>query len=87
MVLKDIRESVWTQLSIQDKKRIRSWKDAKVSKMVLREEMIPQLLNTSYLGKEVYLIDIPTINKSLPNNMIVYADTHTYTLIGYGFVD
>lgn len=38
-------------------------------------------------GKEIYLIDFPTKSKSIPNNMIVYADVNTFDYIGNGLVD
>ncbi|WP_175495433.1 hypothetical protein [Gracilibacillus orientalis] len=41
----------------------------------------------SYEGKEVYLIDYPTKNTAIPNNMIVYADIENSEYIGNGLVD
>jgi hypothetical protein len=36
----------------------------------------------SYEGKAVYLLDFPTTDLSVPNNMIVYADKDTFEFIG-----
>ena len=51
----DVREIVWGQLSSQQKERIDgTWKDGKVSKITLNENMISQVDDKSYEGKEVY---------------------------------
>jgi hypothetical protein len=86
---KDVREIVWSQLPSRDKKRIKgTWKDAKVSKIVLTKDMAREVKDKSYIGKEVYLIDFPTIFIGrYPINMVVYADEVTCTLIGRGIVD
>lgn len=85
---KDVREVVWEQLSSEQKERINgTWKDGKVSKTTLNESMMSEVEDKSYAGKEVYLIDFPTKSKSIPNNMIVYADVNTFDYIGIGLVD
>jgi len=85
---KDVREVVWEQLSSEQKEWIDgTWKDGKVSKITLNENMITQIDDKSYEGKEVYLIDFPTKSKSIPNNMIVYADVNTFDYIGNGLVN
>lgn len=85
---KDVREVVWEQLSSEQKERINgTWKDGKVSKTTLNESMMSEVEDKSYAGKEVYLIDFPTKSKSIPNNMIVYADVNTFDCIGIGLVD
>lgn len=85
---KDVREVVWRQLSAQQKERINgTWKDGKVSKITLNKHMMSQIKDKSYEGKKVYLIDFPTKSKSIPNNMVVYADMKTFNYIGIGLVD
>jgi hypothetical protein len=84
----DVREIVWKQLSTEQKLSIDgTWKDGKVSKITLNESMMTQVDDKSYKGKGVYLIDFPTKSKSIPNNMIVYADKDTFDYIGNGLVD
>nr|WP_328701165.1 hypothetical protein [Aquibacillus kalidii] len=85
---RDVREVVYNQLSSEQKEWIDgNWKDGKVSKITLTKNMITQLDEKSYEGKEVYIIDFPTKSKSIPNNMIVYADVNTFDYIGNGLVD
>lgn len=87
-VEKDVREVVWGQLSSEQKEWIDgTWEVGKVSKVTLIENMMSQVTDKSYEGKEVYLIDFPTITKYKPNNMIVYADIITFDYIGNGLVD
>jgi alpha-acetolactate decarboxylase len=84
----DVREIVWDQLSKEQKDWIvGTWKDGKVSKITLNGNMMNQVDDKSYKGKEVFLIDFPTKSKSIPNNMIVYADIDTFVYIGNGLVD
>lgn len=84
----DVREIVWKQLSSEQTELIDgTWTDGKVSKVTLNENMMAQVDDKSYEGKEVYVIDFPTKNKSIPNNMIVYADIDTFDYIGNGLVD
>lgn len=84
---KDVREKVWEQLKENDKERINgTWKDGKVSKVTLNKDMLSQVKDKSYEGKEVYLISFPTDEKSEPNIMTVYADVNTYNFIGYALV-
>ncbi|MGV3467271.1 MAG: hypothetical protein ACO1OT_18515 [Heyndrickxia sp.] len=84
----DVREIVWKQLSLEQKEWIDgTWKEGKISKITLKENMMSQVVDKSYEGKEVYLIDFPTKSKSTPNNMVVYADRDTLDYIGNGLVD
>lgn len=84
----DVRETVWLQLSLEQKEWIDgTWKDGKVSKITLKKNMMGQVGDKSYAGKEVYLIDFPTKSKYIPNNIIVYADIKTFDYIGDGLVD
>jgi hypothetical protein len=83
----DIREIAFNQLSSKDKDRVlRSWENSKVSKITLKENM-GNINDNSYIGKEVYLIDIPTQSISIPNNMIVYVSMDNHKLLGYGYVE
>ncbi|WP_456278822.1 hypothetical protein [Bacillus sp. AK128] len=87
-VEKDVRDVVWAQLSSVDKERIAgSWEDGKVSKVTLNENMMRQVKEQTYEGKEVYVIDFPTKSISKPHNILVYADVNTLKFIGYGLVD
>lgn len=87
-VNKDVREVVWGQLSSEQKERIDgTWEFGKVSKIILNEDMMSLINDKTYDGKEVYLIDFPTKNKFIPNNMIVYADLKTFDYIGSGLVE
>lgn len=84
---KDVRQVVWEQMSIEQKERIDGdWKNGKVSKVTFNDSM-GVVGDKSYQGKEVYMIDFPTKSKSIPNNMILYADVSTLDYIGNGFVD
>ncbi|WHX98668.1 hypothetical protein [Neobacillus sp. DY30] len=84
----DVREIVWKQLSSEQIEFIDgTWKDGKVTIIILNENMVTHVADKSYEGKEVYLIDFPTKSKSIPNNMIVYADIDTFDYIGNGPVD
>lgn len=84
---KDVREVVWGQLSSQQKERINgTWKDVKVSKVTLNKDMLSQVKDKSYGGKEVYMISFPTDEKSEPNIMTVYADVNTFNYIGDALV-
>ncbi len=84
----DVREMVWKQLSAEQKLWINgTWEDGEISKITLTENMMSQVDDKSYEGKEVYLLDFPTKSKSIPNNMIIYADINTFAYIGDGLVD
>jgi len=84
---KDVREVVWDQLSLQQKERITgTWQDGKVSKVTLNKEMMSQVKDQSYEGKEVYMIRFPTDESSEPNIIAFFADINTYTYIGDALV-
>jgi hypothetical protein len=73
----------WGQLSSQQKERINgTWKDSKVSKVNLTKDMMSQIKDNSYEGKEVYLINFSTKDKFEPNIIAVYADANTFNYIG-----
>lgn len=85
---KDVREVVWEQLSSRQKESVDgTWRDGKVAKVTLGRTAMIGIEDKSYQGKEAYMIDFPTKNKGVPNNMIVYADVNTYEYIGDGPVD
>ncbi|UOQ83761.1 hypothetical protein [Gracilibacillus salinarum] len=84
----DMREIVWEQLSEEQRQWVNgSWKDAKVSKVTLTSYMVAQSVDPSHFGKEVLVLDFPTKTKSIPSNMIIYADIDTYDYISSGLVD
>ncbi|GAA0435410.1 hypothetical protein GCM10008983_09990 [Lentibacillus halophilus] len=84
---KDVREVVWSQLSEQQKESINgTWKDGKVSKVTLEENMMSEVKDKSYEGKEVYRIMFPKDGKSEPNFVVVFADMNTFNYIGYPLV-
>ena len=83
----DIREIAYNQLTPNDKQRISgTWDHSKLSTIMLKQGMGTNL-TSSFIGKEVYMIDFQTKDISIPNNMIVYVKIDTYKLIGYGIVD
>ena len=83
----DIREIAYNQLTPDDKQRISgTWQNSTLSTITLKQGMATNL-TSSFIGKEVYMIDFPTTDISIPNNMIVYVKMDTYKLIGYGLVD
>lgn len=83
----DIRQIAFDQLSSESKGRINgTWRDAKLSNITLSEH-IGIINDKSYIGKAVYLVDLPTKSKSMPNNMIFYISKDTHKLIGAGYVD
>lgn len=91
---KDMREIVWEQMPTKLKNQVKgTWKDGKVdSRITLGENSIviaegEVVKDKSYAGKEVYVIDFPTKDKGIPNNMLVYADVNTFNFIGNGPVD
>ena len=83
----DIREIAYNQLTDDDKQRISgTWENSTLSTIMLKEGMGTNGIYY-FIGKEVYMIDFPTTDISIPNNMIVYLEMDTYKLIGYGLVD
>ncbi len=87
---KDIRETVWQQMSNQQKATIAgSWQDGKVSQTTLQSgAMMLGIKDKSYEGKEVYVIQLPRKQGDvLGDTLTVYADTNTHALIGYGVLD
>lgn len=84
---KDVREITFNQLSPKDKNGVfGTWENSKLSKIILKENM-GNINDKSYIGKEVYIIDIPTRSISIPNNMIVYVSIDNHKLLGYGYVE
>ena len=84
---RDVRESVWNQLSVSNKNRIDgSWIDAKVSKLTLKPGM-GKIDKGEYIGKEVYIVDFPIKSITSNNNMLFYASVENQELIGQGYTD
>jgi hypothetical protein len=84
---KDIREKVWEQLSKTDQDRINgTWSDGAIMKRVLREGM-GNVKDSSYYGREIFIIDFPIKSTTSLRNMVVFADLHTQKIIGYGYLD
>lgn len=83
----DVREIAFNQLTSQEQNLIKgSWKDSTISKIVLKESF-GNIIDKSYIGKEVYLVNFPIKTNSKPNNIVVYIGEDNYKLIGYGYVD
>lgn len=84
----DVRQQAWEQLSQEQKDMIDGdWEDGTLSTVVLREEMVSNLKDSSQIGKEVYSIEFKKKNKDVSTNMIVYADKEFLRYIGDGLVD
>jgi hypothetical protein len=84
---KDIREKVWEQLSKTDQDRINgTWSDGAIMKRVLREGM-GNVKDSSYFGREIFIIDFPIKSTTSLRNLVVFADLHTQKIIGYGYLD
>ena len=85
---KDTRELIWEKLPSEQKERVNgTWVDGKLSKITLDKNAIGWIDDKSYEGKEVYLVDFPTKNTGIPNNMLIYADIDTFEYIGNAPVD
>jgi hypothetical protein len=84
---KDIREKVWEQLSKTDQDRINgTWSDGAIMKRVLREGM-GNVKDSSYFGREIFIIDFPIKSTTSLRILVVFADLHTQKIIGYGYLD
>lgn len=82
----DTREVIFNNLNSRDKSLVKgTWKNSTLRKITLTSNM-GNVIDKTYIGKEVYLIDFPTEGSSL-NNMLVYASLDNYKVIGYGYVD
>lgn len=86
---KDIREIVWNQLSARQKEEVDgTWTDGEVSKTTLSENAVTNTsVDTSYVGKEAYLISFPSKLSPTLGDLLVYADVDTTVIIGYGLRD
>ena len=85
---KDTRELIWEKLPSAQKERVNgTWQDSILSKVTLDKNAVAWIDDKSYEGKEVYLVDFPTKNMGVPNNMLIYADVDTYKYIGNAPVD
>ena len=84
---RDIREIAYNQLTPEDKNHISgTWENSELSTIILKG-YVAKHATSSFVGNKVYMIDFPTKDISIPNNMIVYLEMDTYKLIGYGLVD
>jgi hypothetical protein len=87
MEQKDIRGNVWEQLSKTDQDRINgTWSDGAIMKRVLKEGM-GSVKDSSYFGREIYILDFPVKSITSLKKMVVFADLHTREIIGYGYLD
>ena len=83
---KDIREVAFNQLSDEQKSFIQgSWEEATVENVVVEESGF-ELLDSSYLGKEVIAVNFVTDPYSEPGMMMVLLSEDTQQLIGYGLL-
>lgn len=83
---KDIREVAFNQLSDEQKSFIQgSWEEATVENVVVEESGF-ELLDSSYLGKEVIAVNFVTAPYSEPGMMMVLLSEDTQQLIGYGLL-
>ena len=81
-------ELIWEKLPSAQKERVNgAWQDSILSKVTLDKNAVAWIDDKSYEGKEVYLVDFPTKNMGVPNNMLIYADVDTYKYIGNAPVD
>ena len=83
---KDIREVAFNQLSDEQKSFIQgSWEEATVENVAVEESGF-ELLDSSYLGKEVIAVNFVTDPYSEPGMMMVLLSEDTQQLIGYGLL-
>lgn len=86
-IVKDVREDVWNQLDSATKEQIKgTWKEGTVTKEILSEKM-GDISDKTYIGKEIYVVDFPTLSLALPNNRIFFASIDSHKIIGLGLVD
>lgn len=89
----DIKQSVWSQLPQEQRDNIGDmWRNGKLNRITLDKDALMSNGDDiveigKYAGKEIYVVDFPVDVKSVPNNIIVYADMDDYDIIGYGLVD
>lgn len=86
---KDARESVWAQMSAQQKDEIDgTWSDGKIAKVTLSESSVMSTVGEkNYAGKEVYIVSFPSKLAATLGDVMVYADVNTLDIIGYGLRD
>ncbi len=83
---KDIREVAFKQLPDARKSFIEgSWEDVTIESVVVSENGF-ELIDDSYIGKEVIAVNFITDLYSEPGMMRVLLSEDTYTLIGYGIL-
>lgn len=85
---KDTRELIWDKLPVSQRERVDgTWKSGTLTVVTLDKNSVGWIDDKSYEGKEVYLVDYPTKNTGVPNNMLIYADKDTFEYIGNAPVD
>jgi hypothetical protein len=83
----DVREIAFNQLIPEAKKSIKgTWQDSKISIITL-DELMGNLNDKSYIGKEVYRIDFPIEYQLGQNEISVFIGMDNHKLIGYGISD
>lgn len=79
----DVRQKIWDKLPSEQKERVDGdWQSGTVSKITLSKDSASWLKDESLAGEEVYMIDFPTKNTGVPNNMLICADIDTYEYLG-----
>lgn len=81
-----IKETIFNNLSDNEKKRITDYKSGTIFKIIL-EEGDGTINDKSYIGKEIYLVDFPVIPKGSIDNTIIYVSIDKLQVIGHGYVD
>lgn len=80
---KDVRQMIWNKLPADQKERVNgSWQNGTLSTITLDKSSASWLNDESLDGKEVYMVDFPTKNTGVPNNMLICADKITYEYLG-----
>lgn len=84
---RDVRKSVWQQLSSAQKEWVEgTWQGGAVSTVTVQGALMIGVDDPSYEGKDVYMVAFPTKNKII-GNLLVLADMETFDLIGFAPID
>ena len=86
---KDIRESVWTQLSKLERNEIvGTWNDGKIEKSIAKKDSNTFTLDDKSLdGKEVYLITFKSKNEPTIGNVRKLVDIKSGKIVGSALRD
>ena len=86
---KDIRESVWAQLSKSEQNEIiGTWKDGKIEKSIAKKDSNTFTLEDKSLdGKEVYLITFKSKNEPIIGNVQKLIDIKSGKIVGSALRD